>query len=226
MENNIKVDLVSLQQYVGSLFGGNMITSEQLYVAIARVSSSRELRDRADDIERLIKYCIKNKHWSIFEQVNIGLYVQCPLFVAIQVLRHKSMCFQMFSQRYQKVSKVDNFKFELRLKGKTNRQSSEELYDNEQEYYERIEELLQASINLYDEMVDNGISLETARGILPVSAPTELFINANLRTFIHYLDVRNDPHAQKEHRILANKIKDILIPIFPLTFRALEINHH
>lgn len=218
---DIKVELISLQQYAGSLFGGQMITPEQLYIAIARVSSNRELSNRANDIEGLIKYCLKNKHWSIFEQVNIGFYVQCPLFVAIQMLRHKTMCFQMFSQRYQKVGELSKFDFELRVQGKTNRQSSEELFDDNN-YYEEIQDLLDTTIDLYSRMIEDGVSLETARNILPMCAPTELFINTNLRTLIHYLDVRIDPHAQKEHRIVANKMKDIAKIYFPITFNVLE----
>jgi len=217
----MEVKLVGLTQYVGDYFGNKEIDTEQLYTGIARVSSDRDTTDRVEDISKLIKYCVDNGHWSIFTMVNAVIYVKCPLYVAVQILRHKSMDFQMFSMRYQEIKDIEELDLELRIKGKTNRQSSEKSFDNN-EYNAKVKQKMQEVFDLYKELLKEGVSAETARKILPIGIQTELFINGNLRSWIHYLEQRTSKHAQKEHRLLANKIKDILSDKFSITFNKLK----
>ena len=217
----IQTKLVSISQYVGDYFGSKKISVEQLYTAIARVSSDRNVSERADDIEKLITYCLKNGHWSIFTMVNAVIYVKCPLYVAVQILRHKSMDFQMFSMRYQEIKDIEELDLELRIKSKTNRQSSEEVFDDII-CNAKVRGTMQDVFDLYKELLKEGVSAETARKILPAGIQTELFINGNLRSWIHYLEQRTSKHAQKEHRLLALSIKEILKEYFPITFSALE----
>lgn len=217
----MQVELVSATQYVGKIFGLKNLTPEQLYVAIARVSSDRELKERAEDIEGLIQYCAKNGHWSVFEMVEVCFYIQTSLPIAIQMLRHGSFKFQMFSQRYQVVNNSEPF--EIRAKGKTNRQSSEEIIEIPEETLERIQKMLKENFDVYNLLVNEfGASLETSRFVLPLCVKTELFMKGSLRSWIHYLLQRDDIHAQKEHRDIAALIKQELVKEFPITFTALD----
>lgn len=217
----MEVKLVSTSQYVGDLFGNKELTPEQLYVAIARVSSDRTLTERADDIEGLIKYCVKEGHWSIFDMVDLTYYIKTSLPISVQMLRHASFKFQMFSQRYQQVKVAEAIEF--RAKGKTNRQSSEQVVEVPKELLERIQKLLLDNFDMYEILVNEfGVSMETARFILPLCVSTELFMKGSLRSWIHYLKQRVSEHAQKEHREIAQIIYKDIAKLYPITFKALE----
>ncbi len=203
---------------------------ENTIVEIARVSSSRS--DKSEAPENLINYLIKNHHWSPFEHGFITIEVVTSRGIAAQLLRHRSNFFQEFSQRYQDVKHVSKegiFEpIEFRWQAKENRQSSEgiigEIYlahDNtyvrysddieseDMELLSRAHDLLYTSETLYNEMIERGWAKETARFILPLATRTRLFITMNIRSVIHWLDLREDGHAQKEVRIIANEFKEI-----------------
>lgn len=217
----MEVKLVSTSQYVGDLFGSKELTPEQLYVAIARVSSDRALTERAEDIEGLIKYCVKEGHWSIFDMVDLTYYIKTSLPISVQMLRHASFKFQMFSQRYQQVRVAEVIEF--RAKGKTNRQSSEQVVEVPKELLERIQNLLLDNFDIYEILVNEfGVSMETARFVLPLCVSTELFMKGSLRSWIHYFKQRVSEHAQKEHREIAKIIYEDITKLYPITFKALE----
>ena len=198
------------------------MSPEQLFVVIARVSSDREMQERAEDISHLIKYCVKHGHWSIFEMVNICFYIKTSLPIALQLLRHKSFSFQMFSQRYQIVRAIDFPDFRL-ANEKGSRQSSEVEANLSHETIARLYKYFNESIALYNHLIkEEKVSFETARAVLPLSVSTELFMNGSLRSWIHYLFQRLTLFTQKEHRLLAQKIKQRLSQDFPITFEALE----
>lgn len=216
----MKVELISKTEYCGSLFGDNTMVPQDLIIAIARVSSEKTYEERGNDVDKLLKYCMKNAHWSIFEMFNVCFYVETSLMVATQMLRHKSLSFQMLSQRYKTCSSLQPI--ELRLSSiNGSRQSSEVVvgigYNTLSEKISRVNETV---MDLYTELIDSGISRETARQILPQNTTTELFVNGNIRSWIHYMEQRLSPHTQREHRKVALLIQEKLIELMPLIFNT------
>tara|TARA_R110000822_G_C15180100_1_gene480274 strand:+ start:200 stop:877 length:678 start_codon:yes stop_codon:yes gene_type:complete len=211
--------------------------AEQNIVEIARVSSSR--KDKADKPEGLLNYLIKNKHWSPFEHGSITFEIETSKAIGIQLIRHRSFTFQEFSQRYQDVSRISESgmfeDIELREQSTNNRQSSEKVIcpstlvlrnPNGREYdykdaYTLIKEHMMRSKNLYEELLEVGVAREQARMLLPMATKTNIFMTGTIRSWIHFLDIRDDEHAQKEIRLIAQEIKAIFIKELPIISKAL-----
>ena len=195
--------------------------AEQEIVEIARVSSSRE--DKTAAPEKLIRYLIKNRHWSPFEMANLTLDIETSISISMQLLRHRSANFQQLSQRYQDVTVMfdDIFeKIELRLQGDNNRQVSADLLNDPDMDY-MIQEHLHNSLDLYTRLIERGVARECARFVLPLATKTNLYINGTIRTWIHLIEARDDSHAQKEIQELARVAKDIFIEHLPNIAKAL-----
>ena len=188
----------------------------------ARVSSSNQ-NDRSDAAnKRLIKYCIKHKHWSIFEMANWTIEIHTSRMVSRQFIRHSSIKVQEFSQRYAEV-KEEITPPNMRGKHPYNRQSSIELPLDMQLYADSIvSNAIQQIESAYDKLVEAGVALETARAILPECAPTTLYANGRLRDWIHYMDVRRGNGTQSEHEDLANKIYEQFQVEFPMLAEIVE----
>ena len=208
---------------------------ENIIVEIARVSSSR--KDKTEKPEGLINYLIKNSHWSPFECGYITFEIETSKAIGIQLLRHRSFTFQEFSQRYQEVDKIsDEGMFEpieLRKQATNNRQSSEEVfdpivegnYDTIQEDIKAsslIEEYLKVSEELYRALLDSGVAREQARMILPMCTKTRIYMTGSVRSWIHFLSIRDDGHAQKEIQLIAKDIKSQFVDNLPTVSRALS----
>ena len=195
----------------------NKITSEELIVYIARVSNP-DNQMNMETAPKLINYLIKHKHWSPFEFVDMTVEIVTRRSIAAQILRHKSFSFQEFSQRYSTATEIQ--KIELRKQGKTNRQSSEEIVPDFT--LERdIEQHNANSKMLYEKLIKNGISRETARDVLPLATETTIYMKGSVRSWIHYLKLRCSPDTQKEHRQIAEAIKSIFLNQFPNCSEAL-----
>jgi thymidylate synthase (FAD) len=216
----MKVELISVSSYTGTLFGFNKLNPEELLIAIARVSSDRDFEKRGEDINKLLAHCYRNKHWSVFDMVDVTFYIETSIAIAVQILRHWSLKFQMFSQRYQTVSAIEPIEF--RARGKTNRQSSEQKVKLSSEKEEEIYNKLLDMLVTYRSLIEDGVSNETARFLLPMCTKTELFAKGSLRSWIHYLEQRESEHAQKEHREIASRIRFELEKVFPVTFELIK----
>lgn len=216
---------------------------EQTIVEIARVSSSR--KDKSEAPEGLINYLISNHHWSPFEHGYITMEIETSKAIGIQLLRHRSFTFQEFSQRYQDVGKVsDEGMFEdieIRRQASNNRQSSEEVFDPEvRSHTENVythgfsgdwdvmvkaSELVQAHLNrsefIYQNLLEAGVAREQARMILPMATKTRIYMTGSVRSWIHFIGLRDDGHAQKETQEIARAIKAILINELPIISNAL-----
>lgn len=217
--------------------------AEQTIVEIARVSSSRE--DKTEAPEGLINYLIKNWHWSPFEHGYITMEIETSKAIGIQLLRHRSFTFQEFSQRYQDVNKVSEdgmFEgIELRRQATNNRQSSEEVFNPEISIgellsgntestsvkiltvpaSELVEDCLYTCGQLYDSLLKEGVAREQARMILPMATKTRIYMTGSIRSWIHFIKLRDDGHAQKEAQEIARAIKDILLVELPIISKAL-----
>lgn len=196
-------------------------TPEELIVYIGRVSNPANQMNR-ETSTKLIKYLIKNKHWSPFEMVDLTFEIRTSRAVGAQLLRHRSMVFQEFSQRYSDVT--SSVPIELRYGGTHNRQSSSEPVKGElsQYFYSKISELSHQYTALYHEMLENNIARECARLILPLSSETTIYMKGSVRSFIHYIQIRTDEHTQIEHRKIAEDIKTIFSANFPNISEALN----
>lgn len=189
---------------------------ERMIVYIARVSSTNQDNP---EYTKLIKYLIKHNHWSPFEMSNMCVEINTTRAISQQILRHRSFSFQEFSQRYQPVS--NNYIIpELRNKNINNRQSSTINHPKEYEYHDKIIKLYEDTNKLYNDMLNDGIAPESARFILPLSTPTKIYMNGTIRSWIHYLKIRDDEHSQKEHQIIAKQIKNIFKDELPSIYDA------
>lgn len=200
--------------------GSRFLTPEEFIVYCARVSNpSNQLN--IETAPKLLRYCIKNKHWSIFEMVDLTFEIQTSRAIAAQILRHKSASFQEFSQRFSKVADFESI--ELRLQGKTNRQVGDEPFFCD-ELEVKIEDHLNYSKILYNELLQENVAKECARMILPLVTQTTLYMKNSVRNWIHYIELRSSEHTQKEHRDIANAIRMIFMNQFPDISAALDWN--
>jgi len=194
--------------------------AEEMILYIARVSSNQANSDPG-----LLRYLIRNKHWSPFEMASMCIEINTSRAIAQQILRHRSFSFQEFSQRYATVSSAPLL-HEARMRGATNRQSSLPA-DNENVaswWTNAQREVFDLATRKYQEAVDAGIANEVARFILPLATPTKLYMAGTLRSWVHYLEQRTDEHTQAEHREIALSIADIFVDQFPTIAEALDMS--
>ena len=184
----------------------------------ARVSSPHQDNP---DYSRLLAYCIQHQHWSVFEQATMTVEIETSRMVSAQLLRHRSFCFQEFSQRYAEVQAYEPY--EARRQDKSNRQNSiDDLSDDVKREWEIVQQLnFEAAMRRYSWALSVGIAKECARALLPMQTQTRLYMTGSARSWIHYLEVRTGTDTQKEHRDIADEITEIFIQQFPITSQAL-----
>ena len=192
--------------------------AEYIITYCARVSSSRQDNP---NIKGLLKYCIKHGHWSIFELSNMVIEIETTRAISAQIIRHRSFSIQEFSQRYAKVEEKPVVPH-LRLQDHKNRQNSIDAVDPfvANKLIAKMEILYKDIDIIYNELLDNGIAKECARGILPMNSKTRLYVNGNIRSWVHYLQARTHPSSQREHREIALGIKEIFKKELPIIYEA------
>lgn len=203
---------------------------------IARVSSTRE--DKRSNTQ-LIGWLIDKNHWSPFEHSFVTWEIETSKAIAIQLLRHRSNYFQEFSQRYQDVRVLGDIlePIELRRKAEHNRQSSTDVFDPTIELYiplpgstylnrvsmkasELVDWYQSIGVDIYSKLVDREVATECARFILPLNTKTKLLVTQSIRSLVHWMDLRDDAHAQKEIQLVAKEIKKLTIQHLPLVSKA------
>ena len=174
----------------------------------------------------LLRYCIKHQHWSIFEQAFMTLEINTTRGLAAQILRHRSFTFQEFSQRYADTNLLDtNIPLpELRRQDTKNRQNSIDDIPEKQSkmLLGRIQNYFNEGLDLYNELLREGIAKECARFVLPLATPTRIYMSGSVRSWVHYIDLRSGHGTQKEHMDIANACKSIFTEQFPTVSAALE----
>ena len=190
----------------------------------ARVSNPNNQEN--DNYAGLLKYCIKHQHWSIFEQAFMTLEINTTRGLAAQILRHRSFTFQEFSQRYADTNLLDaNIPLpELRRQDTKNRQNSIDDIPEKQIKFlqDRIQLYFNEGMDLYNELLREGIAKECARFVLPLATPTRLYMSGSVRSWAHYIDLRSGHGTQKEHMDIANACKSVFTEQFPTVSAALE----
>jgi len=217
----MNVSLEAVTQPVQRLVDQGIKTPEDFIVYCARVSNpSNQLNTETGD--RLLNYCIKHQHWSIFEQVSCTFKIETSRAIAAQILRHRSFTFQEFSQRYAETQELELV--EWRMQGKTNRQVGDEVTELPQHLKEGFNELQWNSKRLYKLLIADGVAKECARMVLPLNTQTTLYMSGTVRSFIHYIQLRAKEDTQKEHREIALEMKKIFCETFSVIAKALEWN--
>jgi thymidylate synthase (FAD) len=198
--------------------------AEKMMAYVARVSNPNNQEN--PNYAKLLGYCIKHNHWSVFEQAFMTLELETTRGVAAQVLRHRSFTYQEFSQRYADSSMLaDTIPLpELRRQDTKNRQNSIDDIDpfKRQEFQIKMKNHFEEGMKLYKEMLDASIAKECARFVLPLACPTKIYMSGSCRSWIHYINLRTANGTQKEHMDLAEGCKKIFIEQFPTCAEALE----
>lgn len=221
----MNVKLISITKGSGEFEGKS---AEDMITYAARVSSSREENKKFENTAQLLNYCIKNKHWSIFETASITMEIKTSKAIGIQLLRHRSFTFQEFSQRYTEVTEIEPI--ELRKQAIKNRQSSNEVFDPPIDVGQGIRmaasnivsNQIKANQKVYKALLEAGVARECARMVLPMATSTTIYMTGSVRSWIHLINIREDSHAQKEAQLIAKEMKQVFIEECPLISEALE----
>ena len=213
----MKVELVSYSKPSDELFDKGIINLQELVAYCARVSNPGN-QYNTETSEKLIRYLIKNSHWSPMEMASVCLSIETTRDIARQILRHRSFSFQEFSQRYA-VADLGVVLKEARLQDTKNRQNSLETDDKELATRWEIKQqrIADLSSDVYDWAIKHGIAKEQARAVLPEGLTvSRLYMNGSLRSWLHYCELRTGPETQKEHREIAVACAKTLESIFPM----------
>ena len=190
---------------------------------IARVSNPANQDN--PKVAGLLKYCIQHGHWSVFEQATMTLQIETTRGLGAQILRHRSFCFQEFSQRYADSSALGDITLpELRRQDTKNRQNSIDDLDPfvQQKLEAQMITLFSSAQSLYNQMIDEGVAKECARMVLPLCTPTKIYMTGSCRSWIHYIDLRSAHGTQKEHMEIAEACRKVFTEQFPTVSEALE----
>ena len=190
---------------------------------IARVSNPNNQGNPA--VAGLLGYCIKHGHWSVFEQAHMTVEIETTRGIAAQILRHRSFTFQEFSQRYANTNLLGEIPVpDLRSQDLKNRQNSNDDIPEEQtkRLQDQIARYFAEGLDLYNELIREGVAKECARFVLPLATPTRIYMTGSVRSWIHYIDLRSAHGTQKEHMDIVEEIRGIFKQQFPVCTNALN----
>ena len=190
---------------------------------VARVSNPNNQDN--PKVAGLLGYCIKHQHWSVFEQAHMTLEIETTRGIAAQILRHRSFTYQEFSQRYANTNMLGKIEVpDLRSQDDKNRQNSIDDIPQAQKarLQGQIERYFAEGLDLYNELIREGIAKECARFVLPLATPTRIYMTGSVRSWIHYIDLRSAHGTQKEHMDIAEACRQIFIEQFPIVSTALN----
>jgi thymidylate synthase (FAD) len=219
-EDILSVKLISYTQPNPEEFTQEFIDDgiQNLISYCARVSNPSN-QNNLDTVDKLLNYLIKNKHWSPFEMVDVCLEITSTRDIVRQILRHRSFSFQEFSQRYADPTKELDFCLkECRLQDTKNRQNSilinnDELADIWKQLQIQVIDIAKAN---YENAISQGIAKEVARVMLPEgNTVSRMYIKGSIRSWIHYIEVRDGNGTQKEHQLVARACAEAINKIFP-----------
>lgn len=201
----------------GEIWLKSFMGSDKEIANIARVSTGKDkIIKTLDDDKRLIEYLYINKHTSPFEFAEFIFYIKCPIFVQRQIVRHRTASMNEVSARYKKFEWECHLPNILRLQSQTNKQGSSEERINsrvQNRLIGRYDESNEYAKNIYNEMLEQDVTKEQARGVMPVAQYTEFYWKIDYHNLLHFLSLRMDKHAQYETRVYANAIFEILMSL-------------
>jgi thymidylate synthase (FAD) len=224
MEDEMNIKLISYSQQAidpskQDEFEFDLPNLQDLVAYCARVSNPSN-QSNSETSEKLIKYLIKHKHWSPLEMVSACIEVETTRDIARQLLRHRSFSFQEFSQRYADPTKELDFVIrEARLQDNKNRQNSikTENVELQTRWALMQQRVIDESKYVYNWAIENGIAKEQARAVLPEgNTVSRLYVNGTLRSWIHYIDLRDGNGTQEEHAEIARACANVIAKVFPI----------
>lgn len=224
MEKKVNVKLISYSKPSREMYDEGLTDAQELIAFCARVSNPSN-QFNTDTADKLIRYLIRNKHWSPLEMVSACLEIETTRDIARQILRHRSFSFQEFSQRYADPTKDLSFQVrETRLQDTKNRQNSVELdltiqdnRDLNNLWNAKQQAIIRMAKETYEWAVDNGIAKEQARAVLPEGLTTSrMYMNGTLRSWIHFIELRSGHGTQKEHMVVARECARVIAEVFPM----------
>lgn len=203
---------------VGELAG---LSVGEILAYVARVSNPSNQMNH-ETAAKLLSYCLRNQHWSVFESASLTMEIETSRAIAQQILRHRSFTFQEFSQRYAEA--LDFEIYEARRQDTKNRQNSiDDLDEDTKAWFEAIQDgVNRESLRLYRAALNAGIAKEQARFLLPLSTQTRLYMTGNIRSWITYCQTRCKPGTQLEHLEIAEACRSILLAECPELEAAFE----
>ncbi len=208
----IKAELLAVTQPWGKQ---SFTTPEGLVAYCARVSNPKNQDN--PDYAGLLQYCVRNKHWSVFEMSNAVVEIEAPRDITRQLLRHRSFLFQEFSQRYS--DEIEFTERDFRRQDDKNRQNSiDDLTEPQQDSASVMSSIVRSTAeDYYKELIKMKVAKECARVILPEGMTmSRLYVNGTFRSWLHYIDVRDDVGVtQWEHVLLARAVRKVLEPVMP-----------
>jgi thymidylate synthase (FAD) len=199
-------------------------SADDMPVRAARVSHAAEEKTGADveKDDKLMSYLVDHKHWSPFEHMSATFLVECPIYIAREFMRHKSLSFNEVSARY-----TSNFLGEVHLprsfrkQADKNKQASAGDIDKQFEAQHIVLEAYGAAMRAYKQLQELGVAREQARMVMPVGHMTKFYATGNMRSWKHFCDLRISPDAQKEIQDVAEMIKEELVKLYPRTAKAM-----
>lgn len=219
----MKVALIASTKGAGKLIAelGREPNGQEVTGYITRVSNPNNQLNM-ETIPKLLAYCIKHKHWSPFEHAYLTLEIETSRGIAAQILRHRSFTFQEFSQRYASVNQFELYP--ARRQDVKNRQNSiDDMSEEDRKWFEDEQfKMCAEAMDRYNEALKRGVAKEQARFLLPLSTRTTIYMTGNLRSWIHYIELRADKATQLEHREIAEECKKIFKQEFPDIAEALQ----
>lgn len=189
---------------------------DEITVGIARLSSSREINELFSEPDKLLRHCIINQHWSVFTTTNLVFEIETSRAIGREILRHWTLRPQELSQRYASITSYEEP--EMRVQATNNRQSSVEVINS---FDDEVKASIKNTFDLYNKLINNKVSRETARMILPECSTTKIIFNGTLREWITTLNLRLHKTAQKEVRLISEAIKNLFIKECPIISSAL-----
>jgi thymidylate synthase (FAD) len=219
MEESMKVRMISYSKPSTEMYGEGLMDAQELVAFCARVSNPSN-QFNTETAEKLIRYLVKNKHWSPLEMVSACLEIETTRDIARQILRHRSFSFQEFSQRYADPTKDLSFVLrEARLQDTKNRQNSIAT-DNlalQAWWEERQKRVIKECQEAYEWAIANGLAKEQARAVLPEGLTvSRLYMNGTLRSWVHFIELRSSNGTQKEHMEVARECAKVIAEVFPM----------
>ena len=200
-------------------------TANELVAWVARVSNPSN-QNNTETAPKLVRYLVKNQHWSPLELVHISMRISTTRDIARQILRHRSFSFQEYSQRYADPTKDLGYELrEARLQDQKNRQNSIDVEDRalQEEWNMKQAAVIQAATEAHNWATEKGIAKEQARAVLPEgNTESVVIMSGSLRSWVHYCQLRMDMATQKEHRIVAEQCWNIIGIHFPDVIEALR----
>lgn len=194
--------------------------SDLTVVNAARVSFNKHVDTVGEADRGLIRFLIENRHGTPFEHVTFTFHVHCPIFVAREWQRHRIGSFSEVSGRYSELEPVFWLPEQLRRQvGKAGAYTFEDITDGSvhAEGRDGISFAYENAWASYQDLIEMGVAKEVARAVLPVGTFTQFYWSVNLRSLFNFLSLRNAPQAQREIRVLAQQVEDIVSAHMPET---------